>query len=101
MKKNMESMMMKKEGRGMAKADMQKMSMKKPRMQKGGIAEAMKKHEESSAVHKAGLKAGGMAKKSGVTRADGVIKKAHTKGTMIKMAEGGKAKKMRSGGKTC
>ena len=91
MKKDMEGMMMKEMGRGMAKADMQK------KMQKGGVAEAIKKHEASSAVHKAGLKSGGMAKK-GVTRADGVIKKAHTKGTMIKMAYGGKVK-MRKGGK--
>ena len=92
MKKDMEGMMMKKMGRGMAKADMQK------KMQKGGVAEAIKKHEASSAVHKAGLKSGGMAKK-GVTRADGAIKKAHTKGTMIKMSEGGMAMVMKDGKK--
>jgi hypothetical protein len=90
-----ESEMMDRMGRGMAKAEMQEMA--KPRMQNGGIAKAIKKHEASSVAHKAGLKAGGMAKK-GVTRADGAIKKAHTKGTMIKMSEGGKVK-MRKGGK--
>ena len=79
-------------GRGMAKAEMQKKAMKK-----GGIAEAIKKHEKSSPVHKAGLKAGGMTKKmmagggmtknmasgGGVTRADGIVKKGHTKGKMV------------------
>jgi hypothetical protein len=94
MKRDMEGEMMDRMGRGMAKAEMQEKA-----MQAGGIAKAIKKHEQSSAAHKAGLKSGGVAKKSGVTRADGVIKKAHTKGTMIKMANGGKAKKMRSGGK--
>ena len=94
-----EGTMMKKMGRGMAKAEMQQKAMKQ-----GGIAEAIKKHEKSSAVHKAGLKSGGMAKKmksGGVTRADGVVSKGHTKGTMVKMAYGGGVKKMRMGGKTC
>ena len=91
-----ESEMMDRMGRGMAKAEMQEMA--KPRMQNGGIAKAIKKHEASSVAHKAGLKAGGMAKK-GVTRADGVIKKAHTKGTMIKMSEGGMAMVMKDGKK--
>ena len=86
------------------------------RMQKGGITQAIKKHEQSSPVHKAGLKSGGPAKKmqaggmakkmmagggmtkkmmagggmtkkmqagGGVTRADGIVKKGHTKGKMI------------------
>ena len=89
-----EGKMMGKMGRGMAKADMQK----RAEMKKGGIAEAIKKHEKSSPVHKAGLKAGGMAKKKmmagggmtkkmasggGVTRADGAIDKAHTKGRIL------------------
>lgn len=88
-----EGEMMDRMGRGMAKAEMQKKAMKK-----GGVAEAIKKHEKSSAVHKAGLKEGGMAKKKmmagggmtkkmasggGVRRADGVVSKGHTKGKMI------------------
>jgi hypothetical protein len=32
-----------------------------------------------------------MAKGGGVTRADGCVTKGHTKGTMVKMAMGGKA----------
>ena len=83
MKSDDEGEMMDRMGRGMAKAEMQKKAMKK-----GGIAEAIKKHEKSSPVHKAGLKYGGTAKKkmaSGgkVTRADGCIKKGHTKGKMV------------------
>jgi hypothetical protein len=73
----------------------------------GGIAKAIKKHEASSPVHKAGLKAGGATKKmmagggmtkkmmagggmtkkmqagGGVTRGDGIIKKGRTQGKMI------------------
>jgi hypothetical protein len=48
-----EEEMMGRMGRGMAKATMQKKA-----MQSGGIAKAIKKHEASSPVHKAGLKAG-------------------------------------------
>jgi len=87
-----EEEMMGRMGRGMAKATMQKKA-----MQAGGIAKAIKKHEASSPVHKAGLKAGGATKKmmagggmtkkmqsgGGVTRADGIVKKGHTKGKMI------------------
>ena len=87
-----EEEMMGKMGRGMAKAMMQKKAMKS-----GGITEAIKKHEKSSPVHKAGLKGGGMTKKmmagggmtkkmqagGGVTRADGIVKKGHTKGKMV------------------
>jgi hypothetical protein len=87
-----EEEMMGRMGRGMAKATMQKKAMKE-----GGIAKAIKKHETSSPVHKAGLKAGGATKKmmagggmtkkmqsgGGVTRADGIVKKGHTKGKMI------------------
>ena len=77
-----EEEMMGRMGRGMAKATMQKKA-----MQSGGIAKAIKKHEASSPVHKAGLKAGGATKKmqagGGVTRADGIVKKGHTKGKMI------------------
>ncbi len=87
-----EGEMMDRMGRGMARADMQQRAMKE-----GGIAKAIKKHEKSSAVHKAGLKAGGATKKmmsgggmtkkmqagGGVTRADGIVKKGHTKGKMV------------------
>jgi hypothetical protein len=69
---------MKKEGRGMAKADLAKHA-------------AM----PASKAHK-GLKAGGMATKMGAVRTaapskDGIASKGKTKGTMIKMARGGKA----------
>jgi len=97
-----ENEMMGRMGRGMAKATMQKKA-----MQAGGVAKAIKKHEASSPVHKAGLKSGGPAKKmmagggmtkkmmagggmtkkmqagGGVTRADGIVKKGHTKGTVV------------------
>jgi hypothetical protein len=59
-----ESMMMKKEGRGMAKADMQKVASK-----------AVKGHEKR--MH--GMKAGGTASK----RADGCAVRGKTKGRMI------------------
>jgi hypothetical protein len=67
-----EMKMMKKEGRGMAKADMQK--------------SALKKHSAmpASKAH-AGLKKGGSV--------DGCATKGKTKGTMIKMAQGGMTKK--------
>ena len=58
-------------------------------MKKKGAPKAMVKHE----MAEAGMKKGGMAKyaKGGVTRADGCVTKGHTKGTMVKMAMGGKA----------
>ena len=72
-----ENMMMKKEGRGMAKADLAKHA-------------AM----PASKAHK-GLKSGGMATKMGAVKTnskpDGIAMKGKTKGTMIKMARGGKA----------
>jgi hypothetical protein len=74
-----ENMMMKKEGRGMAKADLAKHA-------------AM----PASKAHK-GLKSGGSvgttkmgAVKTG-SKPDGVAMKGKTKGTMVKMARGGKA----------
>ena len=97
-----EEEMMGRMGRGMAKATMLKKA-----MQSGGIAKAIKKHEASSPVHKAGLKAGGATKKmmagggmtkkmmagggmtkkmqagGGVTRGDGIVKKGRTQGKMI------------------
>jgi hypothetical protein len=59
-----ESSMMKKEGRGMAKADMQKVASK-----------AVKKHEKT--MH--GMKSGGMVSK----RADGCAIRGKTKGRMV------------------
>ena len=58
-------------------------------MKKKGAPKAMVKHE----MAEAGMKKGGMAKyaKGGVTRADGVVSKGHTKGKMVTMAYGGKA----------
>ena len=60
-----EGKMMKKEGRGMAKADMQKAMKPAKKMAKGGL----------TAGHKAG---------------DGMAKKGKTKGMEVKMAKGGK-----------
>ena len=81
-----ENMMMKKEGRGMAKAN----------MAKKGMPAALAKHAgmPASKAHK-GLKAGGMATKMGAVRTaspsrDGVATQGKTKGTPIKMARGGK-----------
>jgi hypothetical protein len=83
-----ENMMMKKEGRGMAKAD----------MAKKGMPAALAKHaaKPASKAH-AGLRAGGSvgttkmgAVKTG-SKPDGVAMKGKTKGAMVKMARGGKA----------
>jgi hypothetical protein len=81
-----ENMMMKKEGRGMAKAD----------MAKKGMPAALAKHAgmPASKAHK-GLKAGGMATKMGAVKTaapsmNGIASKGKTKGTIIKMARGGK-----------
>ena len=52
-------------------------------MKKKGATKAMIKHEMAEVK--------GM-KKGGVTRADGIVKKGHTEGKMIKMARGGKTK---------
>ena len=81
-----ENMMMKKEGRGMAKAD----------MMKKGMPPALAKHAAmpASKAHK-GLKSGGMTGMGTVKTAapsrDGVASKGKTKGTMVKMARGGKS----------
>jgi hypothetical protein len=78
-----ESKMMKKEGRGMAKA-------------------ALQKHASmpASKAHK-GLKSGGLA--AGHKQADGIASKGKTKGMEVKMKNGGmpKTKMMRSGGRGC
>ncbi len=50
-------------------------------MKKAGAPKSMLKHEMAEAK---------MAK-GGMTRADGIVKKGHTKGKMVKMAYGGKA----------
>lgn len=50
-------------------------------MKKKGAPKSMMKHEMSEAKYA----------KGGVTRADGVVSKGHTKGKMVKMAMGGKA----------
>ena len=82
-----ENMMMKKEGRGMAKAD----------MAKKGMPAALAKHAgmPASKAHK-GLKAGGMATKMGAVKTaapsmNGIASKGKTNGTMVKMSRGGKA----------
>lgn len=83
----MESKMMKKEGRGMAKADMQAHSdikKDKPMMQKVA-AKAVKGHE--TRMHGAKKMAkGGLA--AGHKQADGVASKGKTKGTMVAMRKG-------------
>jgi hypothetical protein len=72
---------------GMAHSDIAK---DKPMMKKVA-KEEVKAHEKS--MH--GMKKGGMAcapkkmAKGGVTRADGIVKKGHTKGKMIGMKKGG------------
>jgi hypothetical protein len=73
MKKMNEGMMMKKEGRGMAKADMQKVAKKE-----------VKGHEKK--MHAMGGKV--KMKKGGSV--DGCAHKGKTKGKMVKMAMGGK-----------
>jgi hypothetical protein len=83
---------MKSEGRGMAKADMQKKAMKK-----GGIATSLKAHAAAPAskahakMAKGGLLAGHKA-------ADGIASKGKTKGMQVKMAGGGYMKKS---GRSC
>ena len=83
-----ENMMMKKEGRGMAKAD----------MAKKGMPAALAKHAgmPASKAHKGLAKGGSVgatkmgAVKTAAPSKDGVAMKGKTKGTMIKMARGGK-----------
>lgn len=62
-------------------------------MKKGGIATSLKAHAAAPAskAH-AGMKSGGMASvKTAAPSRDGVASKGKTKGTMVKMAYGGKA----------
>jgi hypothetical protein len=69
--------------------------MAKGGMAKGKMPEALAKHAgmPASKAHK-GLKSGGMATKMGAVKTgskpDGVAMKGKTKGTMVKMARGGK-----------
>lgn len=55
-------------------------------MKKKGAPKSMIKHEEAEA----GMKPAKYAKGGSVTRADGIVKKGHTKGTQIRMMGGGK-----------
>ena len=76
-----ENAMMKKMGRGMAKADMQEMFGKK------------KPAAKKAAAKKPAMKMAGASKMGGVktnSRPDGVITHGGTKGKMVKMAGGGK-----------
>jgi hypothetical protein len=59
-------------------------------MKKGGVAKdkPMMKAEAQKAVKGHEKRMHGMAK-GGVTRADGIVKKGHTKGKMIGMKKGG------------
>jgi hypothetical protein len=84
---------MKKKG---APKSMIKHEMSEAKMAKGGIATSLKAHASAPAskAH-AGMKAGGMTKMGAVKTAapskDGIAVKGKTKGTMVKMAYGGKA----------
>jgi hypothetical protein len=92
--------MMKKEVSFMKKAgapkSMVKHEMAEAKMAKGGIATSLKAHASAPAskAH-AGMKSGGMTKMGSVRTAapsrDGIASKGKTKGTMVKMAYGGKA----------
>ena len=75
-----EGMMMKKEGRGMAKADMQKAKPAKKMAAKPAKKMAM----GGMSYAKGGLAAGHK-------QADGVAKKGKTKGMEVKMAKGGRS----------
>ena len=87
-----ENMMMKKEGRGMAKADMAKKGAKK------GMPAALAKHASmpASKAHKGLAKGGSVgttkmgAVKTAAPSKDGIAMKGKTKGKMVKMAMGGK-----------
>ena len=87
--KDKEGKLMKKEGRGMAKADMQKMAKKG----KGGIATSLKAHAAAPASKAHGTKkmfSGGLA--AGHKQADGVATKGKTRGMEVKMKKGGMCK---------
>ena len=75
-----ENMMMKKEGRGMAKAD----------LAKHAAMPASKAHKGLAKGGSVGTTKMGAVKTAAPSR-DGVAMKGKTKGTMVKMARGGKA----------
>jgi hypothetical protein len=67
----------------------------KGKMAKGGIATSLKAHAAAPASKAHGMKSGGMAaSKMGAVKTgktpDGIAAKGKTKGTMVKMARGGK-----------
>lgn len=73
--------------------------MKAEMMKKGGMPMVMKDGKKVPAF---AAKKGGMTKMGAVktsSKPDGIAMKGKTKGTMVKMAYGGKT--MKSGGKTC
>jgi hypothetical protein len=83
---------MKKKG---APKSMVKHEMAEAKMAKGGIATSLKAHASAPAskAH-AGMKSGGMTKMGAVktsSKPDGIAVKGKTKGTMVKMAMGGKS----------
>ena len=89
-----ENKMLKKEGRGMAKADMQKMASKG-----GGISTSLKAHAAAPASKAHAMKKGGsvMASKMGAVKTaapsrDGVATKGKTRGMEVKMKKGGMCK---------
>ena len=87
--KDKEGKLMKKEGRGMAKADMQKMAKKG----KGGIATSLKAHAAAPASKAHGTKkmfSGGLG--AGHKQADGIATKGKTRGMEVKMQKGGMCK---------
>ena len=89
--KDKEGKLMKKEGRGMAKADMQKKGMKG--YKDGGIATSLKAHAAAPASKAHGTKkmfSGGLA--AGHKQADGVATKGKTRGMEVKMKKGGMCK---------
>jgi len=62
-------------------------------MKKAGAPKSMIKHEQAEMGMGMGMKKGGGVKKmaaGGVTRADGIVSKGHTKGKQIMMKSGGK-----------
>jgi hypothetical protein len=84
--KDKEGKMMKKEGRGMAKADLQKhasmpASKAHAGLKKGGMAKLTKSEMASK-----------MGKVKTNSKPDGVAMKGKTKGTMVKMMKGGSCK---------
>lgn len=76
-KKMDENMMMGREGRNMAKADMQK------KMKSGGIASSLKAHAAAPASKAHAMKSGGMAKYAKGGKVDGCARKGKTKGRMV------------------